>query len=146
MSLVEKTVSLKASPQAVFEYVSDVRNHPSFINALKTVDHISGDPKQPGATWDWDFEMAGVLIKGGSETVECVEGSRFAFRTTSGIQSLFSYDIQPEGDHTRLRIRVEYEPPDSVLAKTLDRVVVERVNDGEGDAAVRNLATIFNTD
>jgi uncharacterized membrane protein len=146
MSLVEKTVSLKASPAALFDYISDVANHPAFIQALRSVDHLSGDPKRPGASWRWEFEMAGVLIRGSSETVECRENALFRFRTISGIQSVFTYDIQPDGGQSQLTIRVEYEPPDTVLAKALDRTVIERMNDAEGDAAIRNLSTIFNTD
>jgi hypothetical protein len=38
---------------------------------------------------------------------------------------------------------VEYEIPQNVVAKLLDKAVVERLNDQEGDRAVENLQAIL---
>jgi ribosome-associated toxin RatA of RatAB toxin-antitoxin module len=143
MSKVTRRVSVKADPRTVMDYVSDVSNHPAFISALQSVENLSGDPCQPGTTWEWTFVMAGIEIRGRAETAECVPGKRFSFRTTSGIESTFTYSVEPENHGVRLTIDVDYEVPSSVLAKLLDRAVVERMNEAEADRAAHNIKAIL---
>ena len=143
MPRVTRVVSIRANPTAVVEYVSEVGNHPAFISALKSVENLSGDPRRLGTTWDWTFVMAGVEVRGRAETAECTPGKRFSFRTTSGIASTFSYSAEPEGPGSRLTIQVDYEIPQNVLARLLDRALVERMNEAEADRAAGNIKAIL---
>jgi uncharacterized membrane protein len=143
MSRVTKVVSIKADPKTVLDYIADVKNHPAFISALKSVDNLHGDPKSIGESWDWTFTMGGVELKGKAETADYVEGKHYSFKTTNGIVSTFSYSVEPETSGTRLTMDVEYEIPQNVVAKLLDKAVVERLNDQEGDRAVENLQAIL---
>jgi len=141
---VKRSLHVDADPTRVIEYISDVSNHPAFIPPLKDVSNVSGDPKHTGTKWDWTFTMAGVQLKGHAETVDYVMGKRFAFRTT-GIDSTFKYEVEPDGGGSRLTATVSYEVPEGVLAKVADRAVVARINEGEADHAVKNLQTIFSS-
>jgi hypothetical protein len=51
--------------------------------------------------------------------------------------------VEPEAGGTRLTIDIEYEVPQNVLAKILDKVVVERLNNQEADRAAENLQAIL---
>lgn len=143
MSRVTKVVSIKADPAKVIEYISNVKNHPAFLSALKSVENISGDPKQAGTSWDWTFMMGGVELKGKGETADYVSGKRYSFKTTSGIQSTFVYAVEPENDGSRLTMDVTYEAPNNVLSKIADKAVIERLNDEDGEKAVENLKAIL---
>jgi uncharacterized membrane protein len=143
MSRVTKVVSVKNDPKKVLEYIADVKNHPAFISALKSVDNLHGDPKEIGEGWDFTFSMGGVEIKGKAETVDYAPGKHYSFKTTTGINSTFSYSVEPENGGTRLTMDVEYEIPQNVVAKLLDKAVVERLNDQEGERAVENLQAIL---
>ena len=143
MSRVTKVASIKADPEKVLAYIADVKNHPAFISALKSVDNLHGDPKEIGEGWDFTFSMGGVEVKGKAETADYVEGKHYSFKTTTGIVSTFSYSVEPENGGTRLTMDVEYEIPQNVVAKLLDKAVVERLNDQEGDRAVENLQAIL---
>ena len=143
MSRITKVVSIKAEPDKVLEYIVDVKNHPAFISALKSVENLKGNPKHVGESWDWTFVMGGVEIKGKAETAEYIEGKRYAFKNTDGIVSTFAYSVEPEDGGTRLTIDVEYEVPQNVLAKMMDKAVIERLNDQEGDRAAENLQAIL---
>ena len=145
MANITRTVILPAHPSEVIEYISDVQNHPAFISPLKSVTGLSGSSHQIGAHWDWTFLMAGVEIQGRAETVAFEKGKRFAFRTTGGIDSTFTYSAEPDEEGSRLAIQVEYEPPASVLAKVLDKAIIERQNETEGDRTAANLKAIFDS-
>lgn len=143
MSRVTKVVTIKAEAEKVLEYIADVKNHPAFISALKSVDNLKGNPKHIGESWDWTFVMGGIEIKGKAETADYVEGKLYSFKTTTGIISTFTYSVEPEDSGTRLTMDVEYEVPQSVLGKMADKAIVERLNNQEGDRAVENLQAIL---
>lgn len=143
MAKITRTVKLPADPKRVIDYIADVQNHPAFVSPRKTVSGLSGNSRQVGANWHWTFLMAGVEIEGRAETVAFEEGRRFAFRTTSGVESTFSYSAEPDGTGSRFTMEVEYEAPATVLAKVLDKALIERRNEAEGDRTAANIKAIF---
>jgi uncharacterized membrane protein len=143
MSKVIKTAFIKADSKKVLDYIHNVNNHPAFISALKSVENVSGDSKQAGTNWEWTFVMGGVEVKGKAQTAEYVEGKRYSFKTTNGINSTFIYSVEPDSGGTKLTIEVDYEAPDNVLAKIMDKAVIERLNEQEGDRAAENLKAIL---
>lgn len=143
MTKITKVISVDSDPKKVIEYIANVKNHPAFISALKSVDNIRGDVKSKGTTWDWTFVMAGVEIKGKAEALDHVEGKRYSFKTSGGIDSVFTYSVEPENGGSRLTLSVEYEMPNNILAKIADKAVVERLNEEEGERATENLKAIL---
>lgn len=134
---------IKADPKKIIEYISNVKNHPAFISALKSVENISGDPKQIGTTWDWTFVMAGVEIKGKGSTESYEEGKKYSFKTSSGIDSTFTYSVVPDAEGAKLTMEVEYEIPDNVLSKVADKAVIERLNQQDEEKAIENIKAIL---
>jgi len=141
---VSRSLHVKAEPARVIDYIADVQNHPAFIPPLKSVANVAGDPKRLGTKWDWTFSMAGVQVSGKAETVDYVAGKRFSFRT-SGVDSTFSYQVEPDAGGSKLTVKVSYDVPQSVLAKIADRAVVVRMNERDADQAAKNLKTILDS-
>jgi uncharacterized membrane protein len=123
-------------------YIADVKNHPAFIGPLKSVANVNGDPKKPGTSWDWTFVMAGVEFSGRAETVSYEGGKKFSYKTTTGIQSTFTYSAEPQGSGVKVTVDVTYEVPGSLISK-MQASVVEKLNDAEGARAVENLKAIL---
>lgn len=148
MSHVVKSVTISNAPERIIEYIADVNNHPAFLGPLKSVSKLSGDPKQPGTSWDWTFMMAGVEFTGRAETVAFEPGKRYSFKTTSGIQSTFNYRCEPgakgAGKGVQVTIDVTYEVPKSLVSR-MQTSVVEKLNESEGASAVENLKAILDT-
>jgi PKD repeat protein len=123
-------------------YIADVKNHPAFIGPLKSIANLNGDPKKTGTSWDWTFVMGGVEFSGRAETVTYESGKKFSFKTTTGIQSTFTYNAEPQGNDVKVSIDVTYDVPQSLLSR-MQTGVVEKLNDAEGARAVENLKTIL---
>ena len=143
MSRITKVVYIKAEPQKVLDYIASVENHPAFISSLKSVDNLTGNPKEAGTTWEWTYLMAGVEVKGKAETVNFEEGKVYSYKTLSGLVSTFTYSVESADEGTKLTIDVVYELPDNVIAKVLDKSVVERLNSEEADRAGETLQAIL---
>lgn len=142
MSRVARSAVIRNTPSRIMEYIADVSNHPAFIGPLKSVGHLSGDPRKPGTKWTWTFVMAGVEFQGQAETVSYDPDRSFTYRTTSGIVSTFTYSCAPENEGAKLSMEVSYEVPQSLGAK-VQTAVVEKLNDAEGDRVVQNLKAIL---
>lgn len=142
MARVAKSVVITNKADRIIDYIADVKNHPAFLGPLKTISNVNGDPKKAGTSWDWTFVMAGVEFSGRAETVKYESGKQFSFRTTTGIQSTFTYSAEPQGNSVKVSIDVTYDVPPSLLSK-MQAGVVEKVNDADGARAVENLKTIL---
>jgi len=142
MARVAKSVVITNKADRIIDYIADVKNHPAFLGPLKSIANVNGDPKQAGTSWDWTFVMGGVEFSGRAETVSYESGKKFSFKTTTGIQSTFTYSAEPQGNGAKVSIDVTYEVPQSLLAK-MQAGVVEKLNDAEGARAVENLKTIL---
>lgn len=142
MPKIVRSFTVKRQPEAVIEYIADVQNHPAFIQPLRSVSNLVGDPKSKGTRWDWTFVMGGIELTGKAETAEYQRGKRYSFKTT-GIQSTFVYSAEPSNGGSRVTAEVNYEVPQTVLGKVADKTVVERMNERDADKAAENLRAIL---
>ena len=109
---VETSVHIDNTPSEVMNYIADVRNRPLFLGPLKSIDDIQGEPSAKGTRWKWTWVALGMEFEGTGECLEHDAGSRYAFRTTGGITSTWTYEAQPERDGVKLRIAVDFEVPE----------------------------------
>ena len=142
MARVAKSAVISNKADQIMNYIADVKNHPAFIGPLKSVTNLNGDPRKPGTSWDWTFVMAGVEFSGRAETVGYESGKKFTYKTTTGIQSTFTYSAEPQGSGVKVTVDVTYDVPTSLLAK-MQTGVVEKLNEAEGSRAVENLKAIL---
>lgn len=142
MSRVAKSAVISANADQIMNYIADVKNHPAFIGPLKSIANVNGDSKKAGTSWDWTFVMAGVEFSGRAETVSYEPGKKFSYRTTTGIQSTFTYSAVPDGKGVKVTVDVTYDVPSSLLSK-MQTGVVEKLNEAEGVRAVENLKAIL---
>jgi uncharacterized membrane protein len=142
MSRVAKSAVINGNADRIMSYIADVKNHPAFIGPLKSVTNLSGDPKQPGTSWEWTFVMAGVEFSGRAETVRYEPGRTFSYRTTTGIESTFTYSAEPQPEGVKVTVDVTYDVPPTLLSR-MQTSVVEKLNDAEGSRAVENLKAIL---
>ena len=142
MEQVTRTLHVSSDPERVIAYIADVENHPAFIGPLASVSNVSGDPRTVGTTWDWTFVMVGIQVEGHGETTEYEAGKVFAFKT-DGVDSTFSYRVEPEESGSHLEVSVTYDIPDLVLVRVANRAVILNWNESEANAAARNLRTIL---
>ena len=142
MSRVAKSAVISNNADQIMSYIADVKNHPAFIGPLKSITNVNGDPKKPGTSWDWTFVMAGVEFSGRAETVSYEGGKKFSYKTTTGIQSTFTYSAEPQGSVVKVTVDVTYEVPQTLVSK-MQTGVVEKLNEAEGARAVENLKAIL---
>ena len=147
MTKIHRDAVVGADPERCFDFIADPSLAPLFISSLYAITPIEVDPRGKGNRWGFEYDMFGVPVRGESECIEFERPSRYVWRSdpsTSTIETTFAYTLEPGDGGTRVSLDVEYEiPPDVLGGKIADKLVVERMNEHEADAAIKNLETVL---
>lgn len=128
-------VFIEASPEKVWECISDVRNYDKWVKWFKTKvpDHIERIEKAGDYT-DYETTILGIPFRGRTVTVERIPPQRSAFFLISAYRGGGEFLLKPEGRGTRVHYTLWTELPESYLGKAVDKVLLanqglEKMND-----------------
>ena len=124
-----KSVVVAAPPEKVFDTVQDTASLPDVWRNLSNIRNLKRLPNG-GQSFQFDYTMVGIRIKGSSFDLEHIRPQRIVTRTTGGIISTLTWEFQPisDGAKTNLVLKIEYEAPVPVIGK-LAEVIVAKVNE-----------------
>lgn len=137
MIKMNKSILINAKVEKVFAYVEDPSNLPEVWPSMAEVTNIKTDADGK-KSYDWTYKMAGMNIKGHSETLEYETNKRIVVHNPKGIESKFTWDYMPEGDGTRINVEVEYNIPLPVLGKLAESIIVKQ-NEKEAETLLANI-------
>jgi ligand-binding SRPBCC domain-containing protein len=143
---IHRDVVVNADPERCFDFIADPSLAPLFISSLYSITPIKVEPRGAGNRWGFEYDMFGVPLRGESECIQFDRPSKYVWRSVpdSMIDTTFTYSFDPEDGGTRISLDVEYETPEKVLGgKLADKLVVERMNEHEADAAIKNLKVVL---
>lgn len=144
MTSIHREVQIRADPERCFDLIADPPLATLFISGLYAITPIEIEPKGLGNRWGFEYDMFGVPIRGESECVEFERPARYVWKTSSGIDATFAYGLAAGDGGTTVSLDIEYEvPQEALLGKIADKLVIERMNEHEADAAVKNLKTVL---
>ena len=139
MAKVEKTITINAPVEKVFDYIDQPTNLPEIWPSLMEIKDVQTLPNG-GHTDRWVYKMAGMRFEGTTEGIEHVTNQRIVSKTKGGVKSTQTWMFQPEAGGTKVTFEVEYNIPIPVLGKLAEAIVV-KMNDREGDSILANLKT-----
>ncbi len=140
---IDVSVQIENTPQAVLNYVADIRNRPLFIGPLKSVSDVEGDPTGVGTKWNWTWVALGMEFQGTAESLQHDPGKVYSFKTEGGITSTWTYRAEPEGDGTMLTINVDFDVPANAVSLLPVESVAERMKKAEAERVAENLQLIL---
>lgn len=147
MAKIHRDIVVNAEPERCFDFIADPSLAPLFISSLYSITPIDVEPRGAGNKWGFEYDMFGVPVRGESECTEFERPSKYVWQSIPGsstIDTTFSYTFEPENGGTKVSLDVEYQIPEQVLGgKIADKLVVERMNEHEADAAISNLKVVL---
>jgi carbon monoxide dehydrogenase subunit G len=139
---IQVAVPINVTPQAVIEFVADIRNRAKYLQSLKSISDIQREAGEVGTSWRWKWDLLGKEFEGTGRCVEYEAGQRYSFVTEGGIASRFTYAAEPQGAGTLLTIDVEFEVPQSLSGQEGLAELLASAKQ-RGQEAVQNLKAIF---
>lgn len=144
MPSVSESVEVAAAPPAAFSFVADAPARATmFIPGLNRISNISSE--QPGVDqgWDYEFNWFGLVVAGNSRCTRYERPAQYQFKTVTGNPSTWTYRFEPSGAGTRLTLEVEYELPQSQLARFAAAGALEQMNRNRAREIVANLKALL---
>ncbi len=129
MARVKKSIKINAPVEKVFAYVNNPKNLPEIWPSLEKVHNIKELPNG-GHSFDWEYKMAGMHLKGSNKVVEVVLNERTVSISTSGIESTLIWEYQAVEDGTIFTDNTEYKIPIPLIGKLAESFIA-KVNENE---------------
>lgn len=137
MLKLERTVTIAAPVERVFDYVTDPRNLPEIWPSLIEVKDVRDLPNG-GKRFAFTYKMAGFRFEGISEPTEYVRPEHVYIKLTGGIDGTFQWKYTPVGKETRINLTVTYTIPGALLGK-LAEPFIARQNEHEMELLLNSL-------
>ena len=136
MPTIRRSISIHAPVARVFDYVGDPTHLPKIWPSMVAVRNV--EPHPNGNSFDWDYKLLGVRIRGHSDPVDLVQNERQVTRSVKGIPNTFRWLYTSHDGDTEVTLEVDYTVP--VFGRLLERAV-GRANEREAETLLHNLKT-----
>lgn len=143
MSHIERSITIDAPIEDVFEFATEIRRFPEWWPSLAEVKNFTESHAAVGAAYDWTYKMLGLSYHGTDEFIEVVPNERYRSHNTSGdIVHAFEHSFASQDGKTLYTLRIDYTPPGSIFGKIADGIFLYRYNEKDADQVVANIKSI----
>jgi uncharacterized membrane protein len=136
MAKVERSITINAPVEKVFNYIEDPMNNPEWVPSVMEATDVSGSGV--GQHHRWKYKMAGVLLKGETTVTEYIPNERIVSQIKGGVTSTWIQSFKTQDGGTIMELDIEYTIPIPVLGKLAEKIVLKR-NEREADLAMTNV-------
>lgn len=124
MVKAEANSIINAPVEKVFGRLMETEKLPDWMPLLMEVHDIQG--KGVGQKYKWTYKFMGIKFEGMNEVVEEVPNKKVVIKSTAGIDSVWTWNLNQEGTGTKVDLLVEYTIPVPVIGKFAESFVVKQ--------------------
>jgi uncharacterized membrane protein len=136
MAKVERSITINAPVEKVFNYIADPMNNAEWVPSIMEITDVSGSGV--GQHHRWTYKMAGVLLKGETTATEHIPNERIVTQSKGGATSTWIFNFKTHDGGTMMELDIEYTIPIPVIGKLAEKIVLKR-NEREADLAMANV-------
>jgi carbon monoxide dehydrogenase subunit G len=142
MTIVNRSILIHASPEAVMAALSDARHWPEWYPGMTQSNPDNRFPEKGGKV---TFTVkSGFISFQITETALDFQPGKLQLLQMEGMMSgKARWELTPEGDGTRLNTTFDYTMTGGPLGKIADTLIVKRQNAGSLEAGLNNLKTLL---
>lgn len=115
---------INAPVDKVWDTLNDKGRMTEWMPLLEEVSDIQGDGV--GSSFHWKYKFLGMKFNGSSKVEEQVKNKKQVVKSKAGIESIWKWNLAPEGDGTKVDLEIEYTIPVPVLGKFAEKYVVKQ--------------------
>jgi uncharacterized protein YndB with AHSA1/START domain len=136
MPKINKSISISAPVEKVFAYITTPTKGPEWLVGWTEVTDVTGSGV--GQHYRWKYSMLGVPLRGETTVREQVPNERSVTDSKGGIESTFTFTLEPHEGGTKLDLELDYTIPIPVLGKLAEQLVLKR-NRREAQMSMENI-------
>ena len=124
MVKAEASTVIKVPVDKAWNLLNDTERLPEWVPLLEEVSDIQGEGV--GRSYNWKYKFVGIKFKGSSTIEEQDIEKKQVMKSKAGIESIWTWNFAPEGDGTKVDLKVEYTIPLPVIGKYAEKYVVKQ--------------------
>ncbi len=137
---INKEIQINTAIQKVFDFLTDPAKIPLVMPGLVENTNIPELPLKVGSSFKFKYEMMSIVEEGTWTVTEINSPNSYQAKTTGRLPSNFKYTLAEKDGGTFLQVEIEYQAPESVIAK-VETSVVKSLNEKETDKFLENIKT-----
>jgi uncharacterized membrane protein len=137
MTLIQKSISINAPAENVWEILDDMELQSELNPNLNILSHTPAPIGGQNTTWE--YQMAGMKFSGKTTMTEYDRPKREVFASTGGLDSRWEWSLTSQGSTTDAALKLEYTMPGSFLGAAFNKVVIQRQNEKDIEGQLANL-------
>ena len=140
MATIERSLLVKAPPEQAFAFLADHANDIQWLPGLADARNFTGEGTD--YRWECTYKMSGISFTITGQVLEHDPPRRHVVETRGGVVSTWDWTLEPEGDGTRISLRMEYTVPVAALGKLAEKLLLKQ-NEKAADEGLTNLQRIL---
>ncbi len=137
MITASDSITVDASPEAVFEYLDDPYNHLTITPSLVQIDNIES-LDNGGKRLDHTFKLGGIDLNGALTQTVYEPPTRHTFEMTGRLEGEIDIELTEDDGQTVVTYTAGYDLPGDVIERLADPFV-RRYNERELGTTLENL-------
>ncbi|MEE8389354.1 MAG: SRPBCC family protein [Anaerolineae bacterium] len=140
MATIKRGFFVKASQEQIFTFLADHANDSKWLPGLADARNFVGE----GTDYKWEvtYKMAGLSFNVTGQVIEHDPPRRHVVETRSGMVSTWDWTLEPEGDGTRVSLKMKYTIPVAALGKIVEKILLKQ-NEKVADEGMANLQRLL---
>ena len=141
MAIVQRNVQIKASPQETMALLSDASRWPDWYPGMTDIDITAPFPEAGGKV-AFKAKSAGISMRITETVLDYQPGKLQLLQMEGMLSGQARWELNPEGDGTRLITTFDYALPGGVVGKLADAFIVKRMNGKSLEDGLNNLKAL----
>ena len=128
MPSVETSITINAPIEKVFDTIIDPELTAQWSSGVSEVTNIKGNPWEKGSSTDLAYHVLGMKLTQHMVTSEIEKPRKVIYLMEGGFPGTSEFALEPQGQVTKVDIRIDYSVPGGILGKIANQVLLERMN------------------
>jgi carbon monoxide dehydrogenase subunit G len=141
MTIVQRNVQIKASPQETMPLLSDARRWPDWYPGMTQVNIVAPFPEIGGKV-SFKVKSAGVSMPLTETVVEYQPEQLQVLQMEGMLSGRARWELIPDGNGTRLTTTFDYELPGGAFGRIADALIAKRLNTKTLEQALQNFKAL----
>jgi len=127
MAIAEESININAPADSIFDVVANPAKTPEWMPGVSGVINVQGPPGQQGTSAEYAYSVLGNKFDMNTVVTEVDKPSKLVLQMEGDFPGTFQVSLQPQGQATRVDLKMEYDPPGGLWARGENRVTLIRV-------------------
>ncbi len=137
MTLIQKSITINAPAEKVWEILDDMGLQSELNPNLKILTHAPAP--LGGQNTTWEYKMAGMKFSGETTMREYDRPRHEVFDSKGGLDSCWEWTLTSQGSTTEASLKLEYTMPGSFLGAAVNRLMIQGQNEKDIEGQLANL-------